>query len=260
MNKRVLIGFSAIAALATGTAAVAHDFFLLPDQFQAQKKGPLKIQATVGSSFPTPEAVVPADRVEVMRAFGPGNPQVKVVGAGAKSLNLSVTSAKAGVIAIGVGSKPRDVEYAEDRIPLILEEYRVAPQSAAAVEALPRPRTWLVTSRRFAKTFACVQNCRDRAAVERTFGAHLEFVGQKGSATHYRLLAGGQPLANYPVDLAGADGKRQHLTTDERGDVHLPASQRGTMMLFAAKLEPPVGQGRFTLDLTSLTFSGGSPR
>ena len=27
------------------------------------------------------------------------------------------------------------------------------------------------------------------------------------------------------------------------------------MMLFAAKLEPPAGAGRFTLDLTSLTFS-----
>jgi hypothetical protein len=37
--------------------------------------------------------------------------------------------------------------------------------------------------------------------------------------------------------------------------VHLPANARGTMMLFAAKLEPPSGGGRFTLDLTSMTFS-----
>lgn len=255
MIGRVATGFLIAAALASGTVAVAHDFFLLPQQFQTRKQGPLRIQATVGSSFPTPEAVVAADRVERLTAIGPGNPQIKVVGAGGKALNLELTGAKPGVTAIGVASKPRDVEYAEDRIPLILEEYRVAPQAAAAVEALPRPRTWLVSSRRFAKTFVCVRGCRNRAAVERSFGAHLEFVGQDSSTSHFRLLADGKPLPNYPVDLVSADGKRRHLTTDQRGDVHLPAAQRGTMMLFAAKLEPPVGQGRFTLDLTSLTFS-----
>lgn len=260
MIRRLAIGFSLAAALAAGTAAMAHDFFLLPEQFQTKTPAPLRIQATVGSSFPTPEAVVAADRVERLTAMGPGNPQIKIAGAGPAALNLDLTGARAGVIAIGVGSKPRDVDYADDRIPLILGEYRVAPEAAEAVEALPRPRTWLVSSRRFAKTFVCVQSCRDRAAVERPFGAHLEFVGQSSSASHYRLLSGGKPLASYPVDLAGADGKRKHLTTDERGDVHLPADQTGTMMLFAAKLEPPVGTGRFILDLTSLTFNRTSSR
>lgn len=156
MIRKLALGFSFAAVFALGTAAIAHDFFLLPDQFQTKKQGPLRIQATVGSAFPTPEAVVAADRVERLAAIGPGNPQIKVVGAGAKSLNLDLTGAKSGVTVIGVASKPRDVEYAEDRIPLILEEYRVAPQAAAAVEALTRPRTWLVSSRRFAKTFfAC---------------------------------------------------------------------------------------------------------
>lgn len=260
MKKRIIAGLSAIVTLVSGTAAMAHDFFLLPDEFQTERPAPLRIQATVGSSFPTPEVVVPADRLDLVKAIGPGNPQIKVAATGARSLDLSVTGAKPGVVAVGVGAKARDVEYAEDRIPLILEEYRVAPQSASAVEALPRPRTWLVTSRRFAKTLVCIQTCSDRASVEQPLGAHLEFVGQRSSATHYRLLAEGKPLSNYPVDLVGSDGERQHLTTDERGDVHLPADRHGTTMLFAAKLEPPAGQGRFTLDLTSLTFSGISSR
>lgn len=256
MNKRMLRGFSAVAVLLSATAAFAHDFFLYPEHFEVRSTGPLTIHATVGSSFPTPELAVPADRIERLEAFGPGSPAVRVAGTGPKSLHLSLTGAKAGTIAIGVGSQPRDVEYAEDRIPLILKEYRVAPQAAAAVEALPRPRTWQVSSRRFAKTLVCIQPCRDRSAVEHMFGAPLEFVGQSSSAAHYRLLAGGRPLPNYPVDLVGPDGKRRRLTTDERGDVHVPADQRGNMMLFAAKLEPPAGQGRFTLDLASLTFNG----
>ncbi len=255
MIGRLITGTGMAAAFVWASAAAAHDFFLLPEQFRAPSVGAVKIQATVGSSFPIPEIAVPADRAERVLAVGPGKPVVRIAGVGAKALNLEVTGARQGLVSLGVTSKPRDVEYGEDRIPLILGEYRILPQAAAAVEALPRPRTWKVSSRRFAKTFVCVRTCGNRAAIERPFGAHLEFVGRRSSSNHFRLLGNGRPLANYPVDLVGADGKRRHLTTDARGEVHLPANARGMMMLFAAKLEPPTAAGRFTLDLTSLTLS-----
>lgn len=251
--------FRQVVLIATGALlaapASAHDFFLLPDTFTAQGAGPVRIQATVGSSFPTPEILVPADRTERAASLGPGDPRVRITGAGDKALNLELTGASTGLVAIGVASKPRDVDYGEDRIPLILEEYRVGSEEAAAVEALPRPRTWQVSSRRFAKTFVCVRSCGDRAAAARTFGADLEFVGVGTADHHFRLLAHGRPLPDYPVDLVAADGQRQHLKTDARGDVHVSPALRGTMMLFAARLEPPAGPGRFTLDLTSLTLS-----
>jgi hypothetical protein len=252
--RRFIFGAAFAGAAVFGSAASAHDFFLLPERFTTERGGAVAIQATVGSSFPTPEITVAADRADRVSAAGPGNPQVRITGAGEKALNLEVTGAGAGLVAVGVNSKARDVDYGEDRIPLILGEYRVSPEAAAAVEALPRPRTWQVSSRRFAKTFVCVRTCGDRSAAARAFGAHLEFVGVGAAEDHFRLLAHGRPLANYPVDLVGADGKRRHLTTDALGDIHVPAAMRGAMMLFAAKLEPPSGQGRFTLDLTSLTF------
>lgn len=250
--RRLIIG---VVALLSASAAVAHDFFLLPVQFMIPRDGSVSIQATVGSSFPKPEIVVTADRVERLFASGNGSPRARVTGAGEKALNLEVTGAAPGLLVVGVASKPREVDYAEDRIPLILEEYRVLPEAAAAVEALPKPRAWQVLSRRFAKTLVCVESCRDRSAAERPFGAQLEFVSSRSSADHFRLLTGGVPLANYPVDLISADGKRQHLTSDAGGYVHLPSNARGTMMLFAARLQPPPVLGRFTLDLTSLTFS-----
>ena len=253
--RRILIGVGAIAAMVSASTASAHDFFLLPTQFVAPGEDPIAIQATVGSSFPTPEVVVPADRAERLLAFGPGNPHIQIAGAGEKALNLQVTGARAGLLVAAAGSKPRDVDYAEDRIPLILGEYRVTSEAAAAVEALPKPRTWKVISRRFAKTFVCVDDCRDRTAADRSFGAHLEFVGSRTMAEHFTLLAHGKPLANYPIDLVDQAGKRQHLTTDASGSIHLASNARGTMMLFAAKLEPPKGAERFTLDLTSLTFN-----
>lgn len=255
MIKSLVVGVTAVVALASASAAAAHDFFLMPEQFTTGRAGAVRIQATVGSSFPAPEIVVTEDRVERLYAAGPGNPTLRSVGAGEKALNLEVTGAQSGLLVAGAASKPRDVDYEEERIPLILEEYRVLPDAAAAVEALPKPRTWQVVSRRFAKTFLCVRTCRDRSAAERAFGAHLEFVGRRSGNDHFQLLAHGTPLANYPIDLVDSAGKRRHLTSDASGEIHVPADARGSLMLFAAKLEPPAGQGRFTLDLTSLTFS-----
>lgn len=243
------------AALLLPSAAAAHDFFLLPERFIASGDKGVLLSATVGSSFPVPENPVPADRIDRIVAAGAGNPQVHITGPGPKALNLHVAGARPGLLVVGGSAKPRDVDYSEDRIPLILGEYRVDAKAAAAVEALPKPRTWQVLSRRFAKTFVCVQSCAVRSAAERSFGAHLEFVGHRTSNDRFRLLASGTPLGNYPIELVGQDGKRQHLSTDRRGEVRLPPAARGTMMLFAAKLEPPAGSGRFILDLTSLTFS-----
>ena len=192
-----------LAAAVSASAASAHDFFLLPTQFLAPGKSLIAIQATVGSSFPTPEILVPADRTDQLTAFGPGNPHIHIAGAGEKALKLQVSGAEPGLLVAAAGSKPRDVDYAEDRIPLTLGEYRVAPDATAAVEALPRPRCWKVVSRRFAKRFVCVENCRDRAAAEKPFGAHLELIGNRAMAEHFQMLAHGKPLANYPVDLVG---------------------------------------------------------
>lgn len=254
MRRRLVMAALALGA-ALSSAASAHDFFLLPAQFKADRAGLIIIQATVGSHFPTPEITVAPELAERVTALGPGKPRVRVAGPGDKALNLEVTGARRGLLAVGVSARPRDVDYGEDRIGLILGEYRLSPAAAALVEALPRPRTWNVTSRRFAKTVVCVHTCGDRSAARRAFRAPLEFVEIGPVDNRFQLIAGGKPLAGYPVDLVGPDGSRRHLTTDQHGAVHVPAGVRGTMMLFAALLEPPAGKGRFTLDLTSLTFS-----
>lgn len=253
---RHLLKLSALVVVATASSAVqAHDFFLLPAQFNLSQPGRQEIQATVGSSFPKPEAVVTADRVDRLYAEGVGKPQLDVAGPGANALKLSLTVTSPGTVVAAVKTKDRDVEYAEDRIPLILGEYRVSPEAVAAVDGLPKPRTLKVSSRRFAKTFLCVQECADRSAAARPLGADLEFVSSGGAADHFRLLSLGKPLADYPIDLVTTDGKRLHLTTDGSGELHLPADAKGAMMLFAAVMVPPAGGERFTLNLSTLTFS-----
>lgn len=254
MRIRGLLAGLVAAAFGSATAH-AHDFFLLPDKFSNAAAGPIGVQASVGSSFPTPEIVVTADRVDRLFAEGAGSPRLTVVGAGAKALNLRLAGANRGTVAVAVKAKDRDVAYAEDRIPLILEEYRISPEAVAAVNRLTKPRTLKVLSRRFAKTLVCVQACGNRAAAARPLGADLEFVATGPGLDHFRLLNRGQPLGRYPVDLVHQNGKRLHLTTDARGEVHLPAASEGSLMLFAAVMTPPTSGERFTLDLSTLTFS-----
>lgn len=253
---RKLFGLIVLTGIAAGSsAAQAHDFFLLPDQFNPSRAGPLNVQATVGSSFPSADNTVTADRVDRIFAEGSGNPRLTVAGAGAKALNLRLTGATRGTVVAAVKTKDRDVEYGEDRIPLILEEYRVSPEALGAVDALAKPRTLKVISRRFAKTLLCMERCEDRSVAARPLGADLEFVATGTGTDHFRLLSLGHPLGGYPIDLVSQDGKRRHLKTDAKGEVHLPADVKGSLMLFAAVMTPPAGGDRFMLNLSTLTFA-----
>lgn len=241
--------FIAAALAAVAPAAQAHDFFLLPATFKPTAAA--TIAATVGSAFPTPEIVVAEDRIaDITARASTGAPRVTVVGPKEEALELSLDAAT-GPTVVGVALKPRDVEYGDDRIDLILGEYQVSEAAKAAVAALPRPRTLKVDSRRFAKTIVCRATC-DGAASVPAHGFELEFVPV---ATHrFRLVQAGSPLGGYPITIAHADGKRHEHRTDAKGEVALGADTKGPTMLFASTMELPAASGaRFILRLTSLT-------
>lgn len=251
---RVALGLVSAVALGAAAPALAHDFFLLPEQFSVPTPGQTTVRATVSAAFPKLETVVAADRFRRVGASGPGSPQLTLTGPLDNATALTLSASAPGLIIAASSTVPRDVDYAEDRIDLIMGEYRVAPDVAARVRNLPRPRTLKAVSRRFAKTAICVVRCGDRSAAVKPLGMDLEFVGVAGNDDHYRLLHKGQPLPNYPIDLVGPDGARSHLATDGRGVVHLPAAARGQMMLFAAVMTAPPAEERFRLDLTSFTL------
>lgn len=251
---RVALGLATAVALGAAAPAFAHDFFLLPEQFTVADPGQTTVRATVSAAFPKLETVVAADRLRRVGASGPGSPQLTLGGPLDSATALTLSSSTPGLVIAGASTQPRDVDYGEDRIDLIMAEYRVAPDVAARVRNLQRPRTLKATSRRFAKTAICVVRCGDRSAAVKPLGMDLEFVAMAGNDDHYRLLHKGQPLPDYPIDLVGRDGARSHLATDGRGVIHLPAAARGQMMLFAAVMTALPGQERFRLDLTSFTL------
>lgn len=242
------------AAWLWSSPAGAHDFFLLPEQFTVAAPGEAWVCATVSAAFPRLETVVATDRFRRVGAAGAGEPRLGIAGPQENCTRLTVTAPVPGLIVAGASTVPRDVDYGDDRVDLIMGEYRVSPEAAAAVRALQRPRTLRVVSRRFAKTAVCVVHCGDWSAAAKPLGMPLEFVAVAGTAGAFRLLHDGRPLANYPVDAAGADGERAHLSTDGEGIVRAQAGPPGPSMLFAAFMRAPDGGERFSLDLTSLVL------
>ncbi|PZP18121.1 MAG: hypothetical protein DI607_05790 [Sphingomonas hengshuiensis] len=184
---------------------------------------------------------------------GQGSPKLSVVSADADGLALRVDGAAAGTVVAAVSMKARDVDYGEDRIPLILEEYRIAPAAVASIERGRKPRTLRVVSRRMAKTIVCAATCDGMQTAVAPMGEGFEFVAADATGTRYRLMMNGRPLGSYPVDLADATGKRIKITTDANGEIAAPPAGAGLHMLFAAHMTLPKDQERYSLDLTSLT-------
>lgn len=243
--------FAAVVAAAWPSTAMAHDFFLLPDQFHGA--GSFEVQATVGAAFPTPETVVGQDRIAELRASDDAS--VVIVGPGDHSLRLTLTASRPGAHVAGVRLLPREVEYEGERIALIMEEYEVSAEAAQAVAALGAPRVLRATSERFAKTIVCSETCAG-ASVARAFGYPLEFVAEASSANQFRLLLNGRPLPNYPVAIA-TSGARASARTDAEGRVTANLDGEGPIMLFAAHMSPPAeAGGRFAMWLTSVTVGG----
>lgn len=243
--------FAVSVAAAWPSAAMAHDFFLLPNQFHGA--GSFEVHATVGAVFPAPETVVTQDRIAEVRASEGAS--LAVAGPGDQSLRLTFTPSRPGAHVAGVRLLPREVEYEGERVALIMEEYAVSAEAAQAVAALPAPRVLRATSERFAKTIVCSETCAG-AATAQAFGYPLEFVADASGANQFRLLLNGRPLPHYAIAIA-TSGARASAQTDVEGRVTADLDGEGPIMLFAAHMSPPTeADGRFVMLLTSLTVSG----
>lgn len=243
-----------LVGMLLATGAAAHDFFLRPQASVIPSGETVQVEATVSSVFPGADITVTADRIKGYRVEGLPGSTFEIAGVGQKALKFSFKGRGEGLAVLGIELKPRDVEYGEDRIDLIMGEYEVAPDAVAAVASLARPRTLQVTSTRFSKTLVCVSACPNRSSARRPLGYDLEFVASDRPNT-FILLSGGRPLADYPVAVVNAKSERRHTRTGADGSV-LIGAPTGPTMLFAAQMTAPTASGeRFRLKLTSISLA-----
>lgn len=247
-----------LASVLLASTASAHDFFLLPQSFAPGLGEPVVIQATVSAEFPGAGTVVDLGRIRTQDVVAGGRRAPLVIVGTGTDARLSYTGSEPGDAVVAVDIPARHVEYAADRIELILGEYDIGGDVAVAARALPKFEPLKVRSTRFAKTVLCTRACGDRDDLRRATGLDLEFVLAASGSMRFVLLASGQPTPNHPVAVVARDGKRHRLMTDGRGTVALPDGLSGPSMLFAALMTPPTeAGGRFDLRLTTLTLYVG---
>lgn len=253
-RRRSAITVLSLALVGAGSTS-AHDFFLRPTGFTVPTGSGLSIDATVSGAFPDLLNPVTMDRVREIRVAG-GGPRaaLEAAGVGSKSLRLRFHGHEPGYAVLALATVPRAVEYPEDRIGGIMEEYHVSPEAAQAVADLPKPRLLKVISTRFAKSFVCVERCEAPGEALRPVGHDLEFTAVAGAPRSFRLLSMGRALADYPAAVVTSDGVRRHFRTGADGVLALPDEARGPVMVFASVMETPsTPDARFALKLASLT-------
>jgi uncharacterized GH25 family protein/ketosteroid isomerase-like protein len=223
-----------VALLATATALLAHDFWLVPDAFQVTPGGWIQVRGQTSSRFPTSESAVTADRVADARVISAaGEETIRDLSISGTSLLLRSRPTTPGQRIVAVRLHPRSVRESA-------ESFRRYLELEGAPEALERygregllPRTDSVTRRyaKYAKTFVEVGEGGPRAW-ERTAGHPLEIVPLADPATvrlgdtlPVRLLYRGRPLASARLHTSRAPrtggtqmaGQDPHLETDGNG-------------------------------------------
>jgi hypothetical protein len=243
-------------------SAVAHDFFLVPEEFVGSRGRPLIIHATSGSDFPALKIGSPRTRVAEVRAMVGGRPAaVAIKEQTVKSLRLAVSSDASGMGVVTLQTIWGESAWRPDMVDTYLDEHPFKAEEVATVRRLlPKGATLQIRSRRLAKTLVCVRTCTPptRGAAGLEVELVPDFDAGRTSPERFQLIRNGRPLVAHPVTVRSGQGKRQNVVTDEKGWVRLPAAMSGPVMLVAATLDPPTEPGgRFTTNNISLTFEAG---
>ncbi len=247
--------------LCAAQAAVAHDTWLLPEQFLLPKGKTIACEMTSGMRFPRLEAAIERSRVEradlrFRGAVGTLQERRSETHALAFLLPLKGT----GLATVAVALKPRTLELTTAQVTEYLAEIG-APEAVRAAWAASPGKTWRETYRKLAKTIVRVGEGEDISWRE-PMGLPFELVPEgdptrlaQGQTLVLRLLRDGQPRAGAAVGvLRGGEASGVLLTSDADGRVTASFPKRGRYLLRATELRPEgTGGETWASDFTTLT-------
>lgn len=243
-RARKLIFTSGIILLASATAALAHDFWLVPDAFQVAPGGWIQVRGQTSSRFPTSESAVALDRIAEARMFSAEAAEpIRNLSLAGTSLLIRHRPTAPGQRVVAVALKPRSVRESAAGFRRYLE-LEGAPEALQRYEREGRlPKTDSVTRRyaKYAKALVDVGTGGPRA-FGRVAGHPLEFIPLQDPATlragqraAFRLLYRGRPLAGAqihggaaPQGAGAASPEDPKLESDAEGVVRVCMDRPGT--------------------------------
>ena len=238
-HRSAFIG-SVVIVFAGAHAALAHDFWLVPNAFHVAEGAELAVRGQTSSSFPTSESAVTPDRVAEARVLGASSDErVTGVTTEGTSLMLRHRPRSAGQQVVVVTVAPRSLRASGPGFKRYMELEGAAELAARYEREGLLPKTDSITRRyaKYAKTIVEVGTGGPRA-FSRVAGQVAEFVPLKdpttlriGDTLPVRLLYRGQPLSDAHVHAGQAAEARPapdlSLVTDREGVLRLPLATPG---------------------------------
>ena len=272
---------SGVAILVAAAAAVAHDFWLVPDAFDVTPGGWIEVRGQTSSKFPTSESAVALDRIaEAKVVTAQGEERVSGLSHSGSSLLLRHRPQAPGQRIVAARLHPRTVRESPEsfRRYLTLEG---APEALERYEKEGLLPTDTVTRRyaKYAKTVVEVGRGGPRAFA-RVVGHPLELVpladparARAGDSLSFRLLLGGAALPNarlhagvamaasasastssLPESSTGSGVTDLSLTTDQRGIVVVPLHDAGLWNVRGIHILPAQSGSGADWDVHWVTF------
>ena len=250
-------------AVSLPIAVLAHDTWLIPDQFNLAPKSTVTLDMTSGMEFPKLDVGPKPERVESAqcrlagRTFDIAN---KVVAP--NSLQFKTELADVGVATFWVKLPARSIELTPDQVKEYLDEVD-APEALRKEWAAMKEQRWRESYTKHPKTFARVgEPSSDRSWAE-PVGMLLEIVPEKdptilkpGDDFSVRVLKEGKPFADFALNAVTAgETKGDSRKTDSNGRITFHVGKEGRWLLRGTDIRKSnKAESDWESDFTTLTF------
>lgn len=235
IDKLILV---AVVAATLPSAAVAHDTWLLPNEFSAAPKSTVTFDMTSGMEFPKLDAALKPERVAIAKCrLGARTSDIAEKAAAPQSLQFKAELPEQGVATIWVSLAPRSLELKPDEVKHYLEEVDAPEALRKQWTEMKEPR-WRESYTKHTKTFVRVGSPPADRSWSEPAGAALEIVPEKDPTTlrpgdefPMRVLKKGAPFAEFSLNaVAAGEGQGETRKTDPAGRVAFRLGKAGPWM------------------------------
>jgi uncharacterized GH25 family protein len=254
---------SLAALLAFWTAPLAaHDTWILSRKAAVAAGEVARFDLTSGEKFPALESAVAPDRIarSGLRVRGK---TLRFRGRDTEKNALLLTRAieTPGIAVAWVELKPKSIDLTPDEVAEYLAEIGYA-ESLGKDRAAKASSRWREIYRKHAKAFVRVGHGETDRPWRDPVGMALEIVPEsdptaltQGASLSVRVLAGGKPLAGFPLAAVSSGSPDRALAqTDAEGRVRIVLDRAGPWLLAGTKLSPSARpEADWESDFTTLT-------
>ncbi len=239
LMKKITILAPLMLAISLPASALAHDTWLIPDQFNLAPKSTVTLDMTSGMEFPKLDSGPKPERVQSATCRLAGKTfEITNKAAAPNSLQFKAELPDAGVATFWVKLPPRSIELKPEEVKEYLDEVD-APEALRKQWAEMKEQRWRESYTKHQKTFARVGDPTSDLSWAVPVGTFLEIVPEKDPTTlkagddfPVRVVKDGKPFGGFSLNAVNAgQPKGETRKTDSDGQVIFRLDAAGRWLL-----------------------------